>query len=103
MLLDLVPAAVALVLLLITMLSNRTAGIAVLWLHRQPIDTIGETYLFSMHMVQFLLLTFVAAPLLVLGVPGWMLRRLLEARRLAAAAHVATRPAVTLALFTPWC
>lgn len=35
-----------------------------------PIATIGETYLFSVHMVQHLLLEIIAVPLLILGIPA---------------------------------
>jgi putative membrane protein len=43
-----------------------------------PLDTIGDGYLFSLHMVQFLLMSLVAAPLLLAGTPGWLLRYLTE-------------------------
>ena len=39
------------------------------WLH-----DLSDGYLFSAHMVQHLVLTLVAPPLLVMGTPGWMLR-----------------------------
>ena len=39
-----------------------------------PLDTMGDRYLFSAHKVQFLLMTLVAAPLLLAGIPGWLLR-----------------------------
>src|SRR5438552_1382836 len=39
-----------------------------------PLDTIGDTYLFTAHMLQHLLLTLIAAPLLLAGTPGWLLR-----------------------------
>jgi putative membrane protein len=39
------------------------------WLH-----DLSDYYLFSAHMVQHLLLTLVAPPLLIMGTPGWMLR-----------------------------
>ena len=35
-----------------------------------PLDTIGDAYLFTAHMLQHLLLTLVAAPLLLAGTPG---------------------------------
>ena len=68
-------------------------GVAVSW----PLDTIGDGYLFSIHMVQYLVMSFVAAPLLVAGLPGWLLRTLTEpvrplARRL-------THPVTALAVF----
>src|ERR671930_1430892 len=54
-------------------LANRTAcflgGLAVLWVALQsPVDAYADTRL-AVHMVQHLLLTMVAAPLLVLGAP----------------------------------
>lgn len=41
-----------------------------------PIDAIGDGYLFSVHMLQYLLMTLIAAPLLIAGLPGWLLREL---------------------------
>ena len=60
-------------------LVNRAAcflgGLAVLWLALQsPIDSYADVRL-SVHMVQHLLLTMVAAPLLVLGAPVTLLLR----------------------------
>ncbi|HET8751272.1 MAG TPA: cytochrome c oxidase assembly protein [Gaiellaceae bacterium] len=55
-----------------------------------PIDTIGEERLFSMHMLQHLLLGDVGALLLVLGLDGRLLRPLLRLRlvhRLRLLAH----------------
>jgi cytochrome c oxidase assembly factor CtaG len=63
-----------------------------------PIDTIGEERLFSMHMLQHLLLGDVAALLLVLGLDGRLLRPLLRVRlfqRLRVLAH----PLVALPLW----
>lgn len=39
-----------------------------------PVHDLGEGYLYSVHMVQHLLYTMVAAPLLLLGIPTWMAR-----------------------------
>lgn len=68
-------------------------GVSVSW----PIDTIGDGYLFSVHMLQYLIMSFVAAPLLVSGTPGWLLDALTEpigpyVRRI-------TRPVVALLVF----
>jgi putative membrane protein len=59
------------------------------WLH-----DLSDYYLFSAHMVQHLVLTLVAPPLLIMGTPGWMLRPALRwrgvtpvARWLTAAPH----------------
>ena len=37
-----------------------------------PIDEIGETYLFSVHMFQHVLLIFVVPPLFLVGLPNWL-------------------------------
>src|ERR1700692_4542813 len=41
-----------------------------------PLDALGDAYLFSAHMVQHLCLTTFAPPLLLLGLPEWMIERL---------------------------
>jgi putative membrane protein len=64
------------------------------WLH-----DLSDYYLFSAHMVQHLLLTFVACPLLVMATPGWMLRPSLQYRAVNAIARWITRPAVCFAIF----
>jgi putative membrane protein len=43
-----------------------------------PIHDLAERYLFSVHMVQHLVYSLVAAPLLLLGTPAWMARSLLS-------------------------
>ena len=47
-----------------------------------PIHDLGEGYLFSVHMVQHLVYSILAAPLLLLGTPTWMARVLLSPPRL---------------------
>src|SRR5439155_468709 len=42
-----------------------------------PLHDLSDYYLFSAHMVQYLVLTLIIAPLLLAGTPGWMLDRLL--------------------------
>jgi putative membrane protein len=54
------------------------SGVVVLWVASDwPVHDLAEGYLYSFHMVQHLLFTLVAAPLLLLGTPAWMGRRLL--------------------------
>jgi cytochrome c oxidase assembly factor CtaG len=43
-----------------------------------PLDTLGDTYLFSAHMLQHFLLTLVVPPLLLLGLPPRVVARLLR-------------------------
>ena len=55
-----------------------------------PLHDLSDSYLFSAHMVQHLLLSLVVAPLLIAGTPGWMLRPLLAVRGLDALARRVT-------------
>lgn len=64
-----------------------------------PLDDLSDEYLFTAHMVQHILLTLVAPPLLLIGTPGWMLRPLLRYDRVRRVARVLTMPLVAFALF----
>jgi putative membrane protein len=64
-----------------------------------PLDDLSDHYLFTAHMLQHLLLTLVAAPLLLAGMPGWLLRDLLRATRLTGAARVARHPLIAFGVF----
>ena len=76
------------------------AGLLVIFLSLNgPVHDLSDYYLFSAHMVQHLLLTLVMPPLLLLGVPGWMVEPVLRWRPLAAVARAATRPIPAYALF----
>ena len=43
-----------------------------------PLHRISNDFLFSAHMLQHVLLTLIAPPLLILGTPDWLLRRILR-------------------------
>jgi putative membrane protein len=75
-------------------------GMAVLWLGADwPIHDLAERYLFSVHMVQHTLFSLVAAPILVAGMPVWLLRRLLAPRGIRVVWSAVTRPVAALVLF----
>ena len=51
------------------------AGAALLWISADwPMHDIAEEYLYSVHMVQHLLISFVVPPLLLMAVPEWLAR-----------------------------
>ncbi len=76
------------------------AGMLVIFLALvSPLDDLGDEYLFSAHMVQHLLITLVAPPLLLLGTPGWLLQPLLRKRTLLIIGKVLTHPFVAFFLF----
>lgn len=59
------------------------AGVVVFWIASDwPLGTLGAGYLASAHMTQFLLYTLVSAPLILLGTPEWMARRLTRRLRI---------------------
>lgn len=48
-------------------------GVLVMFLALEsPLEALGDTYLFSAHMLQHLLLILLVPPLLLLGTPGWL-------------------------------
>lgn len=70
-------------------------GVAALWIASDwPIGALGGAYLSSIHMLQYMLYTLAAAPLLMLGTPEWVARGVLRRLRLNAAWKVLTRPFV---------
>ena len=65
-----------------------------------PLHNLSDTYLFSAHMGQHLLLTLVFPPLLLYGTPAHVVRPLLRPRWVMALGRVVTRPLVAALLFT---
>jgi putative membrane protein len=64
-----------------------------------PLHDLSEQYLASVHMVQHLLLTLVAPPLLLAGIPGWMWRAVLRGPRVMTVAKVVVHPLVAFGVF----
>ncbi|MBV9881066.1 MAG: cytochrome c oxidase assembly protein [Gemmatirosa sp.] len=64
-----------------------------------PLHDLSDTYLFTAHMVQHLILTLVVPPMLIAGTPGWMLRPLLRSRAARALAERALRPGSCFVIF----
>lgn len=65
-----------------------------------PLHDLAEIYLFSAHMVQHLLLSYVVALLFIVGTPVWILRPLLLNRVVRPVARVLTRPVVAAVVFS---
>ena len=58
------------------------AAVGVLWFASGwPMHDISEEYLYSVHMVQHLLITLVVPPLLLLATPEWIARRVVDPSR----------------------
>lgn len=64
-----------------------------------PLDQIGEQFLFSAHMLQHLVLTYLCAPLLLAGLPHWMIDRPARTARAGGLLRLATRPVPALVLY----
>jgi putative membrane protein len=77
------------------------AALAVLLLSLNgPVHDLSDYYLFSVHMVQHLVLTLVFPPLFLAGLPGWLLRYLLVRRGILPVARLLTRPWFAALLFS---
>ncbi|MDQ4069244.1 MAG: cytochrome c oxidase assembly protein [Actinomycetota bacterium] len=81
-------------------MASFAGGLGVMWLASDwPMHDVAEGYLYSVHMVQHLLLTLVVALLLLVGTPAWMARRLLGRGRLLRAVRSLSRPVPGLIQF----
>ena len=65
-----------------------------------PLDQLGEDFLFSAHMVQHMLLIYVAPPLVVTGMPPWLIDRALRPEPVCKAMRWLTRPVTAGVLFS---
>jgi putative membrane protein len=65
-----------------------------------PVHDLSDYYLFSIHMVQHMLLTMVFPPVFVASLPGWLLQPLLVRRGVLPVLRVLTRPWVAALLFS---
>jgi putative membrane protein len=65
-----------------------------------PIHDLSDYYLFWVHMGQHLLLTMVVPPLLIAGLPGWMVEPLLRPRGMRVLARLLTHPVVAGVFFS---
>jgi len=76
------------------------AGLLVMLLSLNgPLHDLSDFYLFSMHMVQHLLLTQVMAPLLILGLPSWLVAAIVRKPGMAKAARFWGSPLIGGGLF----
>jgi putative membrane protein len=76
------------------------SGLLVLWIASDwPIHDLAENNLYSVHMVEHLLISLVAPPMLLLGIPGWLTRWVLRPRALSGSVRVLCRPLVAGVLF----
>jgi putative membrane protein len=64
-----------------------------------PLDVLADGYLFTAHMLQHTLETMVAAPLLLVSLPDWLLDPVLDSRLLSGPLRFFTRPVVAATFF----
>jgi putative membrane protein len=65
-----------------------------------PLDSIAELFLFSAHMVQHMLLIYIAPTLLIYGMPAWLIDAFIERMKLGPLLRLLTNPACGGLLFT---
>ncbi len=79
------------------------AGLLTLWIALEtPVDTIGDHYLDSVHMLQHVLLAFVAPPLMLLGLSPGMAARVVNVPGLRAVIEPVQAQVVAAALMIAW-
>lgn len=76
------------------------AGLGIIFLALNgPLHDLSDSQLFSAHMVQHLLLTLIAPPLLLAGTPAWLLHPILRIPGVAPLGARLTRPLVACSVF----
>ena len=75
-------------------------GVLALWVGLDwPVGLLAAGYLLSARTAQYLLFVLVAPPLLLMGTPRWLLRRLIRGRLAFRLARALTRPLVPLVAY----
>lgn len=64
-----------------------------------PLHDLSDSYLFSAHMTQHLLLTLVLPPLWLAGIPDWLVRPIIRPRGVRAVARGLTHPLLTFGVY----
>jgi putative membrane protein len=86
--------------------SFSAALLAMLLSLQGPLHEVSDYYLFSAHMVQHLVLILVMPPLLLAGIPDWVLRPAIRVRPVLAFARALTLPLIAFslnnAIFLAW-
>jgi putative membrane protein len=75
-------------------------GVAAIWVAADwPVHDVAERSMYSVHMVQHMLLSLVVPPLLLMGTPAWLLRAILGRGLLLRVARRVCRPLLALLIF----
>lgn len=75
-------------------------GLLAIWVGADwPVGTLASGYLLTGRVVQYMLFVLVGPPLILLGMPRWMLRRLIRGRVAFRVAKYLTRPLVPLIVY----
>jgi putative membrane protein len=72
---------------------------AILFAHTE-LDELADARIFSMHMLQHLMQTFVIPPLILLGTPGWMLEPWMLSPPIKPIARLLTNPVIAFLIFS---
>ncbi len=59
-----------------------------------PLDELGDTYLFSAHMLQHIIFILVVPPLLLLGIPNWLIEKAMEKPFIRKTERLLNRPVI---------
>ncbi len=77
-----------------------TGGMVLLWTASDwPIHDVGEQYLYSLHMLQHMMLSYFMPPLLLLAMPEWLLRAIVGDGRAYSTLRWLCKPVIAGVLF----
>jgi len=67
-----------------------------------PIHDLAENYLYSVHMLQHMMMSYFLAPLALLSIPSWMMRAIIGDGRVYRSVRFLCRPIVAGVIFNSW-
>lgn len=81
-------------------IASFAAGVVMLWLASDwPVHDVGEQDLYSVHMLQHMMLSYFMPPLILLGMPTWLARLIVGDGRVYSVVRFLAKPVVAAVLF----
>jgi putative membrane protein len=84
-------------------IASFVVGLLLLWVATDyPMHELSDSYLYSAHMLQHMILSYFAPPLLLMSLPEWFGRLLIGSGRVYRVVRFAARPVAAAVIFTGW-
>jgi putative membrane protein len=84
-------------------IASFVAGVAMIWIAADyPMHDLSDSYLYSAHMLQHMMLSYFAPPLLLMSIPEWFGRLLVGSGRTYRSVRFLAKPVTAALIFNVW-